>query len=174
MQLFFLMALFERVISTFYYQQVKRAKRVYYEWLFNILFYGYIAIVALSIVEFFVVRKNINIMVSLTGFLYFVTGILLRRKAISALGGNWSLKTEIKEKHSLVAGGIYKYLKHPYYLAVFFELVGICLIANSFYSLVPVFLIQGPLLLVRINLEEMMLIDHFGDAYKKYRMGKLF
>ncbi|MFA6637075.1 MAG: isoprenylcysteine carboxylmethyltransferase family protein [Candidatus Omnitrophota bacterium] len=162
------------MVSTFCIQKSKQTKCVYYEWLFKLVFYGYIAIVIFSVGEFFFMKRSINPMVSLSGGLCFVVGMILRRKAMSALGENWGLKTEIKDGHSLVETGIYRYLKHPYYLAVVLELTGICLVANSYYSLILVYLFQGPLLLIRIYFEEKILLSYLGEAYKKYVIGKIF
>lgn len=169
---FLLIASFERILSTFFKQQMKPTKGIYHDWLFNLSLYGYIGIIGLSIIEFFTVKRNVNIILSLFGFIIFVSGAILRRKAMLALGDNWSIKTEIKEKHMLIERGVYKYVKHPYYLAVILELVGACLVANAFYSIALVFLVQGPLLLIRVKLEERVLLDHFGDVYKKYMVGK--
>ena len=171
---FLLIASFERISSTFFKHQLKPAKGVYHGWIFKVLLYGYISIIGLSVIEFFMMRRNINLIISLFGLIIFISGAILRRKAIATLGDNWSIRTEIKEKHTLVDRGIYKYIKHPYYLAVVLELVGACLVANAFYSIILVFLIQGPLLLIRINLEEKVLLSYFGDIYKKYITGKPF
>ena len=74
------------------------------------------------------------------------------------LGYNWSFHIEIKEKQELIAGGIYRYLKHPYYLGVILELAGVCMIANAFYSLSLVFFVQLPLLVIRIFLRRKHLL----------------
>lgn len=164
---FLLIASFERIASTFFKQKTKPTRIIYHNWIFNSLLYGYIAVTFLSIIEFFSMNRYINPMVSLCGFIFYICGATLRQMAMSSLGDNWSIKTEIKEKHVLVKDGVYKYLKHPYYIAVILELFGICLIANAFYSLIFVFFFQFPLILIRINLEEKVLLNHFGDAYKK-------
>lgn len=170
---FLVLAITDRVISTFSKKQTKPDKHIYYLWIFKLLFYGYLCIVISSIIEFFLKARDINLIISLIGFISFSCGAFLRRKAISGLGDNWSLYTVIKEGHELIENGIYKNLKHPYYLAVILELIGVCLIANAFHSLALAILVQVTLLFLRIFLEEAILIRHFGDKYKKYRQGKL-
>lgn len=170
---FFLIAAIDRVVSTFLSSHTKSKGVVYNRWTFIVLCCNYLFIVFFSIAEFILSAKPINLNVSFFGLILFVIGTLLRKKSIKALGNNWSIYAEIKERHELVTRGIYKFLKHPYYLAVIFELLGVCYIINAFYTLLFVFLFQIPLLLIRIGLEEKMLISYFGDAYQKYRTGKI-
>ena len=164
---FLLSAVFERITSTFFHKKSKLTIAVYYSWAFTLLFYTYLFIVFSSIGEFLVNLKEINLSISAFGVMIYGCGVFLRRKAISDLGDNWSVYIEIKERHELITSGIYSVLRHPYCLAVFFELTGACFIANAFYSLILVFFIQGPLLLIRIILEEKILSSYFGNAYGK-------
>ena len=162
---FLLLAVFERVTNTFYQKKTGKTVMIYYKWSFIYLFYSYLIIVFVSIAEYFTKIKLINLKVVLLGLIIYGFGIVIRRKAIKELGEYWSVYIEIKKEHKLIKSGIYKRLKHPYCLAVIAELVGICLVANSYNSLFLVFLIQLPLLFVRINLEEMVLRRHFGTKY---------
>lgn len=171
--IFLLVGTFERIISTFSCKETKETKYIYYKWIFLALFCAYVFIVSLSVIECLLTVKIINLTISITGLLIFVAGVLLRRKSITDLGKNWSLYIEIKKDHELITYGIYKFMKHPYSLAVLFELIGVCLIANAFYSFLLVFLTQIPLLLIRMILEEKVLVEHFGDIYRSYRSGKI-
>ena len=166
---FLLLATYERVISTFFQRKAKSTQAIYYKWLYTTLFFSYIALIIFCIWEYFLRDDRINLLVSLSGFLLYFLGMSLRRSAIRDLGGNWSNFTEIKNGHELVTRGIYSYLRHPYYLAVIFELVGVSLIANSYAILTLVFLIQVPLLWIRAKLEDGILDKHFGEAYKRYK-----
>lgn len=167
--IFLLLGALERVISTFFHKELKPTKYIYHKWTFFVPFYSYLFIIFFSIGEYFLAVKMVNLTISIFGFIIFIAGALLRKKSIADLGKNWSIYIEIKEGHELIADGIYKLFKHPYYLAVLFELIGFCLIGNTFYSLIFVFLIQAPLLAIRILLEERVLISYFGDVYKRYK-----
>lgn len=169
---FLLIGTIERINSTFLHKEIKVTKIIYRRWTFLVPFYTYLLILFFSIGEYFLRVKLVNLTISTIGVIIFIMSALLRRKSIADLGKNWSVYIEIKENHELITNGIYKALKHPYCLAVFFELIGVCLIANTFYSLLLVFLIQAPLLLIRITLEERVLIEHFGEVYRKYSSGK--
>lgn len=164
----------ERIKYTFIPSNVnKKAGHIYYRWTFIALSFSYLLIVLSSVIEYLLIVKTVNIFIVTAGFIVFSVGILLRRMAGSDLGYNWSFHIEIKENHELITRGIYKYLKHPYYLGVILELAGVCMISNSFYSLLLVFFVQGPLLAIRIYLEEKTLIGCFGDKYARYRAGKI-
>ena len=71
--------------------------------------------------------------------------------------------------HRLITHGIYRFVRHPAYLGVLL----ICVVALPVYSsrargflalslLIPIFL-------GRIRMEERLLTEHFGDAYREYR-----
>jgi len=164
---FLLIATLERVKSTFYCKRIKETKEIFYKWSFSVLFYMYLLIVIISIGEYFLFMNKVNSNVLLLGVALYALGAYLRRTAIKALGENWSVYIEIKKDHELVTRGIYERMKHPYCVAVVLELIGICLVSNSFIALIMVFLIQMPLLFVRINLEERVLTNHFGHQYKQ-------
>lgn len=172
--IFLIIGTIERVKYTFSSTKLKKIGHIYYNWTFIVLLIIYVLIVLFSIIEYFIIVKAVNPYVSITGLFIFLSGVCLRRKAGADLGYNWSFHIEIKEKQELIAGGIYRYLKHPYYLGVMLELVGVCMIANAFYSLSLVFFVQLPLLAIRTFLEEKTLVNYFGDRYEKYRFGKLF
>ena len=164
--LFLAVGALDRVRSTFFKKQTVPDQYIYHRWLFVLPFYTYLLIVFFSIAEFFLTVKSVNLLLSLFGIACFTVGAFVRKKAISDLGKNWSVYTGIKEGHELVTDGIYRYLKHPYYFAVMLELIGVCLVANALYALILVFLIQGFLLAIRINMEERLLVNHFGNAYR--------
>lgn len=165
---FLLLAVIERINDTFFHKKIKPTLALYHSWAFTVLFYGYIFIVIFSIGEFFLYLKEISLLISILGSAIYGSGVFLRRKAIDTLGENWSVYIDIKEGHELITNGVYGIFRHPYCLAVFLELVGISLIANAFFSLFLVFFVQVPLLMVRIVLEEKVLITHFGDLYRDY------
>ncbi len=170
--LFLLFGAIERVISTFSYKKNVSIKKISDKWFF-VPFYGYLALIACSILEFFIRIRTVNLTLSIWGLIFYLLGVFLRRGSISALGNDWSVYSEIKEGQILRTSGVYKFLKHPYYLAVFLELLGACLIANALFTLSMLFFIQSPILVMRIYFEEKMLTQHFGNKYEVYKKGKL-
>ena len=70
----------------------------------------------------------------------------------------------IKEDHQLITHGIYRLIRHPMYLGVILVAIGVPICVSSLSGL----LIMSVLILVfliRIRIEERMLIDEFGEAY---------
>jgi protein-S-isoprenylcysteine O-methyltransferase Ste14 len=85
----------------------------------------------------------------------------------SSLGDNVTDTVAIRQKHSLVTHGPYRWIRHPLYSfgALFF--VGIMLLmANGF--VIAIGGVALSLLLLRTPIEEAKLIEKFGDEYRAY------
>ncbi len=77
-------------------------------------------------------------------------------------------RLQIVENHELITDGLYKHLRHPLYLGELLRNFGIALIFSSLYG--TIFMIIGSFfLLFRINIEERMLVEQFGEQYKEYQ-----
>jgi len=91
---------------------------------------------------------------------------------MKALGKQWAIHAvgaqKIK-KVRLVKIGPYKYVRHPIYLGIVIEVVSIPLIANAYFSLAFAILINVPLQLIRLRLEERNSFRKFGDIYLRYK-----
>jgi len=84
------------------------------------------------------------------------------------LGTNWSPSLELREKHQLITTGIYTYIRHPMYTSLFLYAIAQALLLPNWFS-GPSFLIGFVLLYVlRIEQEEKMMVDKFGDQYLVY------
>jgi protein-S-isoprenylcysteine O-methyltransferase Ste14 len=102
------------------------------------------------------------------GLIIYATGFWLFNRSHDDLGTNWSVTLEIRENHSLVKEGVYKYIRHPMYSSL------------SLYSAGQVFFlpnwIVGPagllsfalLYFLRVPSEERMMVEAFGDEYHAY------
>jgi len=76
----------------------------------------------------------------------------------------------------LCAGGPFRWFRHPMYAAwITFITLGICLFLNS-WVFVGWYLLLHPIWHRLVIKEEMMMADHFGDAYRQYRVstGRFF
>jgi len=74
----------------------------------------------------------------------------------------------IREDHQLITHGIYRYTRHPVYLGVIMAILGLPIFASSLYGLL-IMLVLIPIFLYRIGMEERLLTEEFGDAYRDYQ-----
>ena len=91
------------------------------------------------------------------------------------LDTQWSAQLQLTKGHHLITIGPYTRIRHPLYAGMFGWCVALSLLtANWIFVAVCVLFILG--LLWRIPKEEQMMIEAFGDEYKKYmqRTGRLF
>jgi protein-S-isoprenylcysteine O-methyltransferase Ste14 len=84
------------------------------------------------------------------------------------LGRNWSVTLDTRKTHRLVDTGIYARVRHPMYSAFW-------LLALSQAALLPNWIAgaAGPLawatlFFLRVGREERLMIDTFGDQYRRY------
>ncbi len=74
----------------------------------------------------------------------------------------------ITDEHNLITDGVFGRIRHPLYLGRITWDFGIALLFSSLWGAV-LMAISAPLFLIRIRVEEEMLINEFGDAYHDYR-----
>lgn len=122
-----------------------------------------------SIFEFLYMHSRLYWPTFFVGWLVAILSIVLRRRAISALGKFWSLHVEIRENHVFVRSGPFRFIRHPTYFSMILELLSIRLILNASITLGLTALIFIPALIMRVLLEEKALIEKFGAAYVAYQ-----
>ncbi len=109
---------------------------------------------------------------SATGVILLLIGGALRmasRRTLMKAGFGLlnSSRLQIVEDQRLVTDGIYGHIRHPLYLGEIARNLGVPLILLSVYGFAIVF--GGNLfLLLRILIEERMLVEEFGQEYEEY------
>lgn len=84
-----------------------------------------------------------------------------------SLGENWSRLLQVRDEQTLVTHGPYQWVRHPMYAVLSaFYLCAALVAANSLIGLVSVGIVVQ--FYTRIEPEEHMMIEHFGDAYRDY------
>ena len=78
----------------------------------------------------------------------------LRYWVISALEGRWTTRIVVLPGASPVAGGPYRFLRHPNYLAVITEILALPLVHTAWLTAIVFSVLNGLLLRVRIRAEE--------------------
>lgn len=110
----------------------------------------------------------LNPVVFLAGVLVAASGLWLFRQSHVELGKNWSISLDLREGHQLVTSGLYRHVRHPMYTSIFLYALGQALVVPNW--------IAGPanlaaflvLFAVRVQSEEQMMADKFGDQYRNY------
>lgn len=103
------------------------------------------------------------------GIIVSLVGITIRMYSFNYLGKYFSPIVTIKKEHQLVTNGIYKLIRHPTYLGAYLTMLGVVLVMSSILGIL--FIVIGLLLayIYRINIEEKVLVNHFGDTYTNYK-----
>lgn len=103
------------------------------------------------------------------GAAFAALGLFLFWKSHRDLGRQFSPTLELKEAHHLVSQGVYCRIRHPMYTALFLVAAAqLLLIGNAVVG--PAFLLAFSILYAsRIEHEEDMMLDHFGQAYADYK-----
>jgi methyltransferase len=78
----------------------------------------------------------------------------LRYWVISTLDGRWTTRIVVLPGASPVAGGPYRFLRHPNYLAVITEILALPLVHTAWLTAAVFSILNGLLLRVRIRAEE--------------------
>ena len=90
--------------------------------------------------------------------------------AFRTLGPNLTDTVVTRRVHTLVTGGPYRWVRHPFYDATaLLVAAGACLTANWFILLAGVSAFV--LMVVRTRIEEERLRARFGQAYREYEAG---
>jgi len=124
--------------------------------------------VYLSPLEYIILKPALMKVQVIIGFSLFYIGLLVRILGFVALGNNFSIFVQPKSDSKLVVNGIYKYVRHPLYLAVILISVSGTLIFSCIFMWVLVlFTIIG--ILLRIRDEESFLVKKHMEyiEYKK-------
>ena len=93
----------------------------------------------------------------------------------AVLGRNWSGVLELSRDHRLVTAGPYRSVRHPMYTAFFLMSAGVLLLSANFLVGGLNLAAVTYMYLLRVADEEAMMLEQFGDEYRRYmkRTGRL-
>jgi len=109
-----------------------------------------------------------------TGLGLGITSVGLFAWTHAVLGRFWSTALQLRRDHRLITAGPYARIRHPMYSAILGWLMSLGLVAANWTPFV--FAALGTLIvLLRIQGEEKMMLEQFGDEYREYmkRTGRL-
>ena len=118
----------------------------------------------------------LTIWARLVGVALGITALLWFVWVHRSLGNNLSVRLSIKDQQVLVTDGPYRWIRHPMYSAFYLLHIAVFFLTANWFIGVTWLAGLTVIMLLRINREEKMLLDRFGDQYSTYmkRTGKLF
>ena len=87
-----------------------------------------------------------------------------------ALKANYTGHISVKRGQSLVQHGPYRFIRHPAYAGYLLMALGISLGYSSLIGMISILVLLLPGLFYRMNVEEGVLVLHFGEAYNQYKL----
>jgi protein-S-isoprenylcysteine O-methyltransferase Ste14 len=103
------------------------------------------------------------------GSLCLALGLWLFQRSHAALGTNWSITLEVRDKHQLVTHGIYRWVRHPMYLSLLIYSLGQALVLPN-WLVGPSYGVAMLLIFaLRLRPEERLMLAEFGNDYETYR-----
>ncbi|MEK9163969.1 MAG: isoprenylcysteine carboxylmethyltransferase family protein [Chloroflexota bacterium] len=102
------------------------------------------------------------------GVALLLIGVALRLWVRRALREMYTGHVQVQAEHRLVREGPYRFLRHPGYTAFVLIAAGFAVGFSSVVGLTAIPLLLLPGLIYRMNVEEELLIEQFGDGYREY------
>lgn len=110
------------------------------------------------------------------GLVMVILGIILLVWARRAIQGQFTGHLQIQPEHRLVQDGPYRFVRHPAYLGYLLLALGIGIGYSSLIAIGAVIVLLLPGLVYRLRVEEELLVEAFGEDYRRYarRTRRLF
>jgi len=109
------------------------------------------------------------------GAILLISGLALLLTAHRELGAQWSAQVDLQDGHRLISTGVYSVIRHPLYAGHWLWSLGQALLVQNWLG--GLLAIPGMALLYagRVHVEERLLLEHFGEEYRRYmqRTGRI-
>ena len=102
------------------------------------------------------------------GIVILACAIALLWRSHADLGRNWSQSLELRKGHQLIDHGVYKYIRHPMYAAIWLYGLAQALLLHNFIAGLSTLITFGFLYFLRVPREEQMMLEKFGNDYRAY------
>ncbi len=106
---------------------------------------------------------TIPVWLSSLGAAVFIGSVILLWKAHYDLGDNWSPKIAVHKGHKLVTVGVYKYMRHPLYIAHLLWSAAQPLLLHNWLAGTAAVVLFVPFYLVRAPREDNFLVKQLKD-----------
>ena len=94
-------------------------------------------------------------------------GLLFAGWARWHLGRNWSSTVTVKQDHSLIRSGPYRFVRHPIYSGMLLALLGTALAIGAAYGFIATALVLAGFI-IKLRLEEARMRETFPAEYDDY------
>lgn len=103
-----------------------------------------------------------------TGAIALALALLLLWRSHADLGRNWFQSLELRKGHQFISEGVYKYIRHPMYAAIWLIGIAQALLLHNWIAGWSTLASFGLLYFLRVPREERMMLDQFGEEYRAY------
>jgi protein-S-isoprenylcysteine O-methyltransferase Ste14 len=117
----------------------------------------------------FYLSKPVSDFLAGFGLPLIIMGLIIRWIAIIQLGNSFTVDVAITDSANLKTDGIYTRIRHPSYSGLLLVAVGFSAIMSSLYSFLVLVIPIFAAIIYRINIEEKVLINEFGESYNAYK-----
>jgi protein-S-isoprenylcysteine O-methyltransferase Ste14 len=95
-------------------------------------------------------------------------GLVLRARAVAALGANFGVRLGVRSDQAFVDAGPYRWIRHPNYTGLMLVACGTALSLWSPLALAAAICLWLPVVLLRVAREERLMLERFGEQYRTY------
>jgi protein-S-isoprenylcysteine O-methyltransferase Ste14 len=105
-----------------------------------------------------------GLLIGLAGLALWIAGMACLGQSLRVLPG----------ADSIVARGVYRFIRHPIYVGIVFTHFGLFFACGSTFGMIYLFVLIVPMNVIRAQLEEKAMFAKFGDQYRSYRDSTWF
>lgn len=102
------------------------------------------------------------------GTVLFAAAFCLLWRGHADLGHNFSPSLKLREGHTLVTRGVYRFIRHPIYSAHLLWGAAQLLLLHNLIAGPAMLIAVVPFYVYRIPREEKMMLEYFGEEYRDY------
>lgn len=102
------------------------------------------------------------------GAVFVLLGVSVRVYSVWTLKKFFTLNVQVGSQQEIIKRGPYKRIRHPAYTGSILTLIGVALSFRSPLGMIATAIIVAAIYGYRIKIEEKVLAENFGEAYKGY------
>jgi protein-S-isoprenylcysteine O-methyltransferase Ste14 len=135
------------------------------DYTFYLIYASYLLLLVSAIIS--IIKDRYRFPLALAGFFLILLSMYINFIARRDLARYWTPLADTEKEQVLIKSGIYGRVRHPIYLSILIQLIGLALVGGNFYGFL-FFILSVVALALRIKKEEQKLVIKFGEDYKEY------